>query len=210
MSETSARRAKAPYHHGDLREALLVAAEQELAERGIEGFTLRGVAKRAGVSHAAPAHHFRDTSDLLTALATVAAKRFYETMKARQDIAPKDPRSQFIASGQGYIAFALANPTLFDLMFGSRRPDFKSAEFMRQAGDAFGILVSGVAQLRGANPLQNASGRADVLAAWALVHGFAKLMIADRLTFAQQDFDADLEGTILSVIERVVPETSPA
>jgi AcrR family transcriptional regulator len=210
MSETAEQRTKAPYHHGDLREALLVAAEQELIERGIEGFTLRGVAKRAGVSHAAPAHHFRDTSDLLTALATVAAGRFYQTMKGRQDKSSKDPRSQFLASGQGYIEFALANPALFDLMFGSKRPDFKSAEFVRQAGDSFGILVSGIAALRGVNPLETASGRIDILTSWSLVHGIAKLLIADRLAFVQQDLEADLEGTILKAIERVVPGDGPA
>lgn len=58
-----------PYHHGDLRAALLHAAEEELAERGMEAFSLRSVAKRAGVSHAAPAHHFGDAQGLLTALA---------------------------------------------------------------------------------------------------------------------------------------------
>ena len=61
--------ARHAYHHGDLRKALLDAAEAELAEKGVEGFTLRGCAKRAGVSHAAPAHHFKDANALLTALA---------------------------------------------------------------------------------------------------------------------------------------------
>ena len=61
------------YHHGDLRAALLAAAEAELAERGVEAFSLRQVAKRAGVSHAAPAHHFGDAQGLLTALAAVSA-----------------------------------------------------------------------------------------------------------------------------------------
>jgi AcrR family transcriptional regulator len=201
MKRTAERR----YHHGGLREALLLAAEQELSEKGIEGFTLRGVAKRAGVSHAAPAHHFRDTNDLLTALATVAARRFHETMKEHQAKAAKDARSQFIASGEGYVAFALENPTLFELMFGSRRPDFEAEDFRRQAGDSFGILVSGVAALRGSNPLDTNTGRTDILAAWSIVHGLAKLMIANRLAFAKSDLDSDLNGTIRRVIERVVP-----
>ena len=64
------------YHHGDLRKALLVAAEAELVEKGLEGFTLRCCAKRAGVSHAAPAHHFKDANALLTALATEGYERF--------------------------------------------------------------------------------------------------------------------------------------
>ncbi|MEI5579289.1 helix-turn-helix domain-containing protein, partial [Streptomyces brasiliscabiei] len=70
------RGTRQPYHHGDLRRALLVAAEHELEEKGIEGFSLRGVAKRAGVSHAAPLHHFKDTRALLTALAGVGFERF--------------------------------------------------------------------------------------------------------------------------------------
>lgn len=197
---------KSAYHHGDLREALLAAAEQELIEKGTEGFTLRGAAKRAGVSHAAPAHHFRDTSDLLTALAAVAAKRFYRGMKERQERAAKDPRSQFIASGQGYVEFALANPALFDLMLGSRRPDFTAEAFTKPSSEAFQVLVDGIAGLRGANPLETAAGRADVLTAWSLVHGVAKLLIAGRLGFLKDDLEADLEGTVLRAIERVVPE----
>lgn len=205
MVQETGRRARSAYHHGDLREALLKAAEQELIEKGIEGFTLRGVAKRAGVSHAAPAHHFRDTSDLLTALAAVAAARFRDTMKQRQERSPTDARSQFLASGQGYIAFALANPALFDLMFGSRRPDFASEEFTKPSSEAFMILADGVADLRGSNPLEDTEGRADILTAWSLVHGLAKLLIAGRLRFLAGDLEADRDGTILRAIERVVP-----
>ena len=205
MAQETGRRARSAYHHGDLREALLLAAEQELIEKGIEGFTLRGVAKRAGVSHAAPAHHFRDTSDLLTALAAVAAARFRDTMKRRQAKSPNDARSQFLASGQGYIEFALANPALFDLMFGSRRPDFASEEFTKPSSEAFMILADGVADLRGSNPLEDTEGRGDILTAWSLVHGLAKLLIAGRLRFLEGDLQADRDGTILRAIERVVP-----
>ena len=67
---------KLPYHHGDLAAALLAAAEAELAEKGVEAFSLRSVAKRAGVSHAAPAHHFGDATGVLTALATEGFRRF--------------------------------------------------------------------------------------------------------------------------------------
>ncbi|MEO0497745.1 MAG: helix-turn-helix domain-containing protein, partial [Pseudomonadota bacterium] len=74
-SKQSARTKRGPYHHGDLREALLTAAEVELTDRGIEGLSLRGVAKRAGVSHAAPAHHFGDKAGLLTALTTIGFQR---------------------------------------------------------------------------------------------------------------------------------------
>lgn len=202
MTEAAAR---STYHHGDLRQALLVAAEHELIDKGIEGFSLRGVAKRAGVSHAAPAHHFRDTGELLTALAAVAARRFHHGMKDRKERAASDARSQFIASGQGYVAFARANPAMFELMFGSKRPDFTSEEFVRPASDAFRELVGDVGALRGDAPLASSAGRTDILAAWSLVHGLATLMIAGRLGFARQDIEADVEGSLQRVLERIIP-----
>jgi AcrR family transcriptional regulator len=203
MAKEEGRRLR--YHHGDLREALLSAAEQELADKGLEGFTLRGVAKRAGVSHAAPAHHFRDTRELLTALAAVAAERFYRSMKERQEKAEKLPQAQFVALGLGYVEFALANPALFDLMFGSRRPDFAAANLSKSSSDAFRLLVDDIAAMRGEDPLGTAEGRADIAAAWSQVHGLAELLIAGRLAFLRPDLERDSEGTIRNTIERIVP-----
>ena len=100
---------KTSYHHGDLRNALLAAAEVELTEKGIEGFSLRGVAKRAGVSHAAPAHHFRDTERHAdgTCRHRLGTPDSRACMR-RQAEADGTPRAQFIASGVGYVEFALA------------------------------------------------------------------------------------------------------
>ncbi len=92
---------ESPYHHGALREALLSAAEAELSEKGVEACSLRGVAKRAGVSHAAPAHHFVDVRGLLTALAERGFRRFVETQKLAMSQAAPDPVSQLVASGVG-------------------------------------------------------------------------------------------------------------
>ena len=90
---------KDSYHHGDLRAALIAAAEATLAETGVEGFSLRQVAKRVGVSHSAPAHHFGDTQRLLCALAAEGFRRFREAMLARQAAAAPDARAQLVASG---------------------------------------------------------------------------------------------------------------
>ena len=199
------RRSRATYHHGDLRAALLEAAEKELAERGIEGFTLRGVAKRAGVSHAAPAHHFRDTSDMLTALATIGMERFHRAMETTQAEPHANPRDRFIASGVTYVEFALANPTLFHLMFGSRRPDFESPGFVEHASAAFRNLVDGIASIRGGSPLEEPAGRLDIAAAWALVHGIATLMIARRLKFLAGDLAENRAETIRALVSRIAP-----
>jgi len=196
---------KAPYHHGDLREALLRAAEAELTEKGFEGFSLRSVAKRAGVSHAAPAHHFADTGALLTALATIAAERLTRSMVDRHARAEKTPRAQFIASGIGYVEFALANPALFKLMFGSERPKSDDARLMHHAGEAFTVLVEDIRAIVGSDPMESDQGKLDIAAAWCLVHGIANLLIANRLRFARPMFDDDFEGTLTSLIERVAP-----
>lgn len=194
------------YHHGDLRRALLAAAEAELIEKGIEGFTLRGVARRAGVSHAAPAHHFRDTAAMLTALAAVAAERLTATMARRRDAAPDDPRARFVASGTGYIDFALANPALFMLLFGSERPDSDDPDLVRHASAAFASLVDGVAAIKGADPLGDEEGRLDVAAAWSLVHGAASLLIAGRMKFLRPALDADRDAMLARLVERILPD----
>lgn len=169
------------YHHGDLRPALLEAGEAELAARGIEGFSLRGVAKRAGVSHAAPAHHFHDVNGLLTALAAEGFRRFLDYQKARQKKAAADPLSQLVAAGMGYIDFAMAHPALFRLMFSSDRPDHASAELGGPASAAYRQLVDDVERLRGPAPGQAEPAPIEVMRTWAVAHGIADLMNSKRL-----------------------------
>jgi len=194
-----------PYHHGDLRAALLEAAEAELAENGIEGFTLRGVARRAGVSHAAPAYHFRDVEAMLTALATIGSRRLTEAMLSRHAEAEANPRDQFVASGVGYVDFALANRALFKLMFASDRPRFGDPDLSAAGERAFGVLVGDVAGLRGDDPRRSRDGRLDIAAAWGLVHGLATLLISGSLTLLDADVAADRDGVLRALIERLLP-----
>lgn len=196
---------KHPYHHGDLRSALLAAAEAELTENGVEGFTLRGCAKRAGVSHAAPAHHFRDKDALLTALAAIGAQRLTASMLDRHAAAPKTPRDQYIASGVGYVDFALSNPALFKLLFGSDRPQFDDPTLAECSQDAFQVLLGDVGAMRGDDPLASREGRFDVAASWALVHGLANLLITGALAVTAADFAKDRDGVLQALISRVAP-----
>lgn len=193
------------YHHGDLRKALLQAAEAELAEKGVEGFTLRGCAKRAGVSHAAPAHHFKDANALLTALAAIAAERLYDSIAGRHARAEKTPRAQFIAAGVGYVEFALSNPALFRLLFGSQRPDQSDERLRKRSGAAFTELVSDVRALTGSDPMASDAGLLYVATAWSLVHGIANLLIPGNLGFLQPMLERDFEGTIIGLISKIVP-----
>ena len=206
MNQPSGGTRKNAYPHGDLREALLRAAETELIEKGIEGFSLRGVAKRAGVSHAAPAHHFRDTSAMLTALATIAARRLAEAMQVAHRRAGGDARARFVASGIGYVEFALANPALFKLLFGSERPNSDDISLVAAATDAFSILEADIAAVRGAEPMQSDGGLLDIGSAWAMAHGIASLLAAGRAQFLKPLLEADREGTLAAIFSRALPD----
>lgn len=193
-----------PYHHGDLRQALLSAGEAELAENGVEGFTLRGCAKRAGVSHAAPAHHFRDANALLTALATEGYRRFIGVMRVRHAKAPDDAHAQLVALGRGYVDFALANPGLFRLMFASDRPDRSDPELRSAAEESFKLLVDAVARLRG-RKADDPKSTVDVAAAWSMVHGIANLLLAGHLSFLADLPPEEKERVLREMIGRSVP-----
>lgn len=188
------------YHHGDLRAALLAAAEAELADRGVEAFSLRQVAKRAGVSHAAPAHHFTDAGGLLTALAADGFRRFLAAQATREAQANPDPRGQLVAAGLGYIDFALASPALFRLMFGSDRPDFSDPDLCA-ASDAAYLHLQQQVQATGGGP-------ADIAAVWSLAHGLADLMTAGRLKPLMALPPAARDAALSALLLRSFPEAT--
>ncbi len=186
-----------PYHHGDLRTALLAAAEAELAERGIEAFSLRSVAKRAGVSHAAPAHHFGDSGGLLTALATEGHHRFLAHQHRREAEAAPDPVSQMLAAGLGYIDFALERPALFRLIFTSDRIDRGDANLATAGQASYQHLVDQTTVLGGSDT--------DAAAAWALAHGLSDLITSGRLAWIRAMEPAARDKVLADLIRRVLP-----
>jgi AcrR family transcriptional regulator len=185
-----------PYHHGDLRNALLASAESELAERGMEAFSLRAVAKRAGVSHAAPAHHFGDVQGLLTALSAEGFRQFQATLDAHETGA-RDARDRAVRAGIGYLDFAITRPALFRLIFSSQKPDFADADLALASEAAYGHLVGLVTALGGDG--------ADVAALWAMSHGIADLAAGQRLRMLQNRPEADRLALIRQLLERVLP-----
>jgi AcrR family transcriptional regulator len=180
---------KNSYHHGDLRAALLAAGESVLAESGVEGFSLRRVAREVGVSHSAPAHHFGDTQGLLVALATEGFRKFRSAMQARQSAcATQDATDMLLASGLGYLDFTQEAPALFQLMFSSDRVDMSDPALEAAATAAFDHLAQDIERLRGVSPYENGAAMADVIASWSIVHGFASLLMSGRM-FPLQDMD---------------------
>ena len=134
------------YHHGDLRATLLRVGLELVAERGINGFTLREVARRAGVSHAAPYHHFADRGALVRAIVAESYADLAVALEASATKGGDDAVARLEAMGEGYVAFALANPDRYRLMFRTELAgDGSEADEVDRAGaDAFGALVTAV------------------------------------------------------------------
>src|SRR3984957_8613475 len=125
----AARPVRKAYHHGDLRRQLIAAAEQIIVERGVEGFTLREAARRAGVSPAAPAHHFKDAKGLLTEVALLGFREFGAELEAADKAGGTDPgRGRRLQAG-GDVNFALKHPARFQLMFRDDKHDNANEEF---------------------------------------------------------------------------------
>jgi AcrR family transcriptional regulator len=169
------------YHHGALREALLRAAERVLERDGVQGLTLRAAAREAGVSHAAPKHHFGDLAGLLSELAIVGFGRLSDFMSAglSADMAARD---RLDAIGRGYVAFAKAHPALFLMMFRSERLDMTRPKLRAAARAGLEVLASALGPM-GSPPSEDELTLAQagrVARAWSIVHGFSMLLIDGR------------------------------
>lgn len=171
---------KTKYHHGDLKDAIMSAALSDLADHGLESFSLRRVAKAVGVSPAAPSHHFGNAEGLLTDLAIQGFKQLLILQKHRQSKVDADGASQLVASGIGYIDFAVENPTLFQLMFNWRNLDESRGGLTISRKAAYDHLVSNIEAIRHEDGRADKSVMIDVMAAWVTVHGLASLITSGR------------------------------
>jgi len=172
-----------PYHHGALREALLVAAERLIKRDGVAGLTLRAAAREAGASHAAPKNHFDDLTGLLSELAAVGFERFNNHLRSAASAEPNE-QARLNAIGVAYVEFAVANPGLFQLMFRGERLDPSRPALRRAMDEAFGQLTAAVAAAH-PDPLSERDAviaAARVTRAWTMVHGYAMLLLEGRLT----------------------------
>jgi AcrR family transcriptional regulator len=171
------------YHHGDLHDALLKAAETVLERDGVQGLTLRAAAREAGVSHAAPTHHFGDMTGLLSELAAVGFRRFGAALR---EAASKrtTAHARLDAMGVAYVTFARSYPGLFMLMFRSERLDFERPALRDAMTESNAALATGVGAHLGeaVAPARLTLGQAaEMVRAWSIVHGFAVLLLDHRL-----------------------------
>jgi AcrR family transcriptional regulator len=198
--------APSPYHHGALRDALLQAAEQVLERDGLAGLTLRAVAREAGVSHAAPTHHFGDLTGLLSELAAIGYRRFSTALAAAADA---NQAEGGLGRAHAYLRFARTYPGLYGLMFRTERLDMSRPSLNAAANASFAGLAGAIGVIRheaiSAQAL-SLDQAAAIVRVWSLVHGFAMLLLDGRLsdvldrspagTNAEALFDAMLKAKV--------------
>lgn len=224
MKETSAAEAK-PYHHGDLRRALIDAALELVTEEQDWGFSLREVARRAGVSHNAPYNHFPEKRDLLGAVAAAGFEALRERMQAATERS-SDPRSAFLACAKAYVEAGVENPALYRLMFGralvgngNKQGPRDHRHAKREGGRPTEAAIAGRAAkavleaiiLRGAesgafaiSPKSKNELALAALASWSCVHGLTMLII-DDLTATDLAVDTLVRRIQRKLLEGIEP-----
>jgi AcrR family transcriptional regulator len=176
-------RNETPYHHGALREALLQAAERVLERDGLSGLTLRAVAREAGVSHAAPTHHFGDLTGLVSELAAIGFRQFNAAMASACEAASL-PLDRALARPKAYVAYAQAHPGMYGLMFRTERLDYSRPSLHEAAETSFAGLANAIGAMRQeqiAGDRLTLDQAAAIARAWSLVHGFTTLLLEGRL-----------------------------
>jgi len=167
-----------PYHHGNLREVLLEKAAEAIEEDGgIGALSLRAVARRAGVSHGAPAHHFRDKAGLLTALATQAMDRFRATLSDAAREAGGSEREELRAIGMAYVCFAAEHPALFRIITRSEFIRRNAPEFSASYQSTIDMVKDAVIAAQREGWGRDMDPMALVITAWSTAHGLATLWL---------------------------------
>jgi AcrR family transcriptional regulator len=209
-----------PYHHGDLRRALVLAGMEVLQERGLEAVTLRETARRTGVSHAAPYHHFPDKAHLIEAIAIEGFGRFADALQAAWDDTPGPSLVRFRAVGLTYVRFALERPAQFRLM---HRPELRGGDGARDdealppvvvAGRrAYEVLLRSIGTCQQDGFIHAGDPEPLALTAWSSVHGLAVLLLEGLLEEGAVGVErgVDLATAVTNTLGRglVVPSRLP-
>jgi AcrR family transcriptional regulator len=174
--------AKKAYHHGDLRNALLAAAEQLLEKKGVAAVTLREVAKKAGVSHTAPYRHFEDKQALLSALAQIGYQRLADAMLQCIAEANDNPREQLRLASLAYVRLATSHPQMTYLMFGGVLKPFDTEPALQKiAQRAFEGLLQIIRNGQMEGLYKEKDTQSLAMAVWSQMHGLSMLMTSKHL-----------------------------
>ena len=187
-----------PYHHGNLRAALLESAERTLSERGAGELSLRELARRIGVSHAAPRRHFPDKQALLDALAEDGFERLGDDLRGAMAAAGPDFDARLLAFARAYVHFATRHAALLELMFaGKHRPG--ATDSLRQAADrAFEAPLTLISEGQAAGAVVPGDPERVAIVAWAALQGLAAMVNSQMLDRAA------LDDLLAVAVERLV------
>jgi len=180
---SSRKRKSGKYHHGSLRQALLRAVEHILRNQGLHDLSLRATARQAKVSHSAPAHHFRNKAGLLTAFAVEGFDRLSEYVG--DSLLRKHPGTgaELIETlGETYVAFALANPHHFAIMYRMDLLNVKDPEYQRANDRTFNILKQAVSLCVNEGLILKHQAEEATVTFLSLAHGLVTLWFSGRLT----------------------------
>ncbi len=186
---------KTSYHHGDLKNALLDAADELLQEKGLQGFTLRACARRAGVSHTAPQHHFGDVKGLLSAVAERGFERLVASLRAELRRVAGDLDAEMFATALAYANFAASFPEHFRIMFRSDLVGFGKDLPPPAMVATFTELTNVILRQRGESEVELVGGGVeppaavinDIIIGWSHVHGYAHLRVEGQLRMVPEE-----------------------
>jgi AcrR family transcriptional regulator len=196
MQEKSTR----PYHHGDLRRVVIETAQDMLQEEKGWQFTLREVARRAGVSHAAPYKHYPDKSALLAELAALGFDQLRGRIAGARQGKTRSARAELIAAAEAYVAFGTDNPSLYRLMFSGDIDKKASAKLDEASAGAFAELLAILERGQAGGAFKKAPVRGQAAAVWALVHGLTTLTIDGQL-LAEKVGPKPVDTALASMLE---------
>lgn len=192
------------YHHGDLRAALLTAAREILAESGPDGFSLRDCARRAGVSHAAPAHHFGDAKGILTAVAAEGFEALSRAMQTKAAMVGDDAGERLTALGQAYVEQAVSDPGAFRVMFRPALLHHGDPALKQAADRARAALQGGIEAVPRTDGADAKTQQIQAILAWSTVHGLACLLLdgplAREMGAPVEEIAAPLAGQVLQML----------
>ena len=198
-----------PYHHGDLGNALLQAAVEVIEQHGVAELRMRDLTRRLGVSHGAPANHFKDRNDLLVALGVQGFERLTEYQRAARDREHATPMDALNAIGVAYVEFARDNPAHFEVMF--QRGLLNNPALAAAAAACFQQLLETIAPVGPARASTATQRDRDLtaLGSWALVHGLAMLHVQRILPGGAAADVAGITKRVLTAMTQLASATTP-
>jgi AcrR family transcriptional regulator len=199
---------KTAYHHGSLREALIEAAYGLISEHGVDGFTIADACRAAGVSTAAPYRHFADRDALIRAVCVRGYERLGEQIVQARGTRPLGSPDAIIAMGQAYVAFVVAAPNLFEIMWGAHDEDAKDPQAQMAGEQCFGALCRSVEAFKAENGLDAVDTMDIAVPLWTMVHGTASLHLGERLGKMAPDTDVNsmIDATVRAYLRGLTVE----